>query len=474
MNITFKQGIIKYPITGSQQNFLTKNGDNVNLVASNGSTLLNIAHGNTNYIYEEFNSIINAWIGPFIGGNEYWLYWNIDTLSGIRTFGYTSIQPINSISAPTSPTTGQHWFDLSTNKMMVWETSIWRNVIRVFAAHYNGVNFTSQSSGIGTFDYAGSQVGITATSSVAGKILFFNSKPVLQTTREFFTTESIFNVNGSNIDTLRLESSYTIVKAEANLSEFRVIKYTSDGVVNYAQYSDADSVLGIITENVIINGLTNITLDGVVVNPTWSWATIGQNLWVDTNGLLVNADPHTTDIISNPTQYQPIAKVLSPISIIFDPNYAISLNVGTTTNDEVDAINVTFTSSTGIISSNVKTALDELNTNKANLTGAIYTGEVLLAANPTCDFAASTKLYVDNSIGDIAMNPNMTPTLDDILYWDSVQWINKPLALSLTDLTDVVTPLTPNDGDILYYESSTTTWKTQAISNLSVIDGGTF
>ena len=72
------------------------------------------------------------------------------------------------------------------------------------------------------------------------------------------------------------------------------------------------------------------------------------------------------------------------------------------------------------------------------------------------------------------MNPNMTPTLDDILYWDSVQWINKPLALSLTDLTDVVTPLTPNDGDILYYESSTTTWKTQAISNLSVIDGGTF
>jgi len=470
MNITFKQGIIRYPTTGSSQSFLKKSGTTVDLLADNGSTLVTFAHGTSDYTYEELLTVSNAWIGPFSAGSEYWLYWDLDTLTGLRTFGYTELQPAISSTKPSAPLQGQHWYDLATNKMMVWETTVWRNVIRVFSAYYDGIDFASMGLGVGSFPFAGSQVGITNIQAVAGKLLFSdNGKPILKANKEFFTTESVFNVNGSNIDTLRLESSYEIVKANETLARYHVVHYIDDNIVEFADYSDANSILGMVTEDVIINGLTNVILNGVINNSSWNFADpIGALLWVSEAGELVNADPHLTDVINNPKQHPSIAKVISPTSILFQPTYQTEIDViakinpATTgelgvvklTTDAIDglhpivvtdtdprltdertalphvhdALNTVFATDSGMTSINVRNALDELNDGKADIAGTTFTGSVLLSGTPTTNLEAANKKYVDdlvsglswiepiqfvNVIGDTLGTPPATPLVSD-------------------------------------------------------------
>lgn len=322
MNITFKQGIIKYPSSNNLQNFLQTSNNGVNLNTNNESILITFTHGSSNYTFEEFNNISDAWLHNFEVTSEYWLYWDIDTISGIRSFGFTEIMPTISATKPSSPITDQHWFDLGSNKMYVFETSVWRPVIRVFAAYYDSLNFFSMGGGLANYSFAGSQIGINNINDVSGKILYFDNKPILTKTKELFTTESIFNINGSNIDSLRLESSYNIVKANETLPKYHVVKYVAEDTVELANYSDSNQLIGIITEDTIINDLTNIILDGVIINTSWNWTeSIGTKLWINANGELISSDPHLIDNILNPIQYNPIAKILSSNSIILRQTY---------------------------------------------------------------------------------------------------------------------------------------------------------
>ena len=443
MNITFKQGIIKYPTTGILQSFLQRNGDNVNLLADNGSTLVTFTHGSSNYIYEELLTVTDAWIGAFASGGSYWLYWDVNTLTGVRTFGHTILQPATSVAKPSSPTEGQHWFDLANNKMFVYESGIWRNVIRVFAAFYDGINFSSMSSGILNFPFAGSQTGATNVNEVAGKILFNDlDKPILRTNRELYHTESIFNVNGSNIDTLRLESSYEIVAANETLPSYHVVNYVAEGKVELAGYNDVDSILAMVTEDATLGSLANVILSGIVSNPSWNYTDdVGTPLWVLENGELVDTDPHFTNIISYPRQNPAIAKVVSSTSLLFQPTYQGDITVENSNpvatvleagivkistnpvssispiavsdtdprliDDRTplphthDAIDTPFASGSGLASIDVRNALDELNDSKADIAGTTFTGTVLLHSDPFTNLQAATKKYVDDLVSGL-------------------------------------------------------------------------
>lgn len=516
MNITFKQGIIKYPASGAQQTFLQKNGTDVNLVADNGSTLINFAHGNSNYIFEEFSTISQAWIGPFNVGIEYWLYWNIDTLTGARTFGHTLLAPLISANKPSAPLTGQHWYDLANNKMFVFETSIWRPVIRVFSTFYDGIDFSSMGIGIGAFPYAGSQVGITSINDVAGKILFNDDgKPVLKANREFYTSESIFNINGTNIDTLRLESLYNVVKANETLPKYHVVTYVDDGIVELANYNDTDSIIAIVTEDAIIEQTANVILSGIVINLAWNFTdAIGSPLWVSENGELVNVDPHIADVVLNNKQYPPVAKILSPNSILFEPTYQtdaeISIDLNPATLNELgvvklstaptnsfqpvvvtdtdprlfnsrtplphvhDSEEVTFASNSGLISTNVEAGLDELNivvVDKADLAGATFTGDVILNGSPTVDLQAANKKYVDDLVNGLSW-------IEAIQFINVINnsILNNPASPEISDTYIIPAGVTLNDwsafveGDIIQWTGSLWLW----LDNLSNNTGSRF
>lgn len=468
MNITFRNGIIKYPNSGNSQGFLQINGTSVDLLTSNSSILLNFSHGTSNYTFEEFSDISAAWFGPFNSGTDYWLYWDIDTQTGLRTFGHTEINPVFQSIKPNPSLHGQIWFDETDYTHYVLDGIIWKKVIRVFAAKYDGITFTPLGLGFPNEPYAGSQVGITNISDIAGKILYgTDSKPTLKRNREFHTTESIFNINGSNIDSLRLESSFDIVKANETIPKYSVVTYIDDSLVALANYTDVESILGIITEDTIAGNTGNIILSGTITNPLWNFSEpVGSNIWVSQNGELVLTDPNNSNNILFPEPQPPIAKLLSTNTILFTPSYIPNIlrnidtasttipgivklssapinpadpivitntdprlsNARTPLTHTHDSESITFASNSTLTSINVENALDELDSKKSNITGTTFTGTVTLNNDPTNSLEAATKKYVDekvtglswidpiqfiNLIADSILSPPNSPEISD-------------------------------------------------------------
>lgn len=97
MRINFRQGIVSHQPGG----FLQVSGSVVNILAATRPVTVTLAHKDTNYTYSEDNSVNNPWVGPFTDPN-YWLYWDFDTLTFVRTFNYTTIEPIAQAVEPGS------------------------------------------------------------------------------------------------------------------------------------------------------------------------------------------------------------------------------------------------------------------------------------------------------------------------------------------------------------------------------------
>ena len=91
MRLTFRQGVVSHQTGG----FLFLNGSgNVDLDASNRPAVVTIAHRGVDYLWSEDADYDDAWIGPFASNVYYWLYWNFDPLTFVRTFGYTTLEPV--------------------------------------------------------------------------------------------------------------------------------------------------------------------------------------------------------------------------------------------------------------------------------------------------------------------------------------------------------------------------------------------
>lgn len=97
MRLTFRQGVVSHQTGGFL--YLNLNG-NVDLAASNRPTVVTVAHGNVDYLWSEDASIEDAWVGPFSPSVYYWLYWDFNSLTFERSFGYTTLEPVYQPVAP--------------------------------------------------------------------------------------------------------------------------------------------------------------------------------------------------------------------------------------------------------------------------------------------------------------------------------------------------------------------------------------
>jgi len=75
-----------------------------------------------------------------------------------------------------------------------------------------------------------------------------------------------------------------------------LLEEMDDGKVDLAQYDDiGNTVLGILTEDLLYDEVGSIIIQGVITNPDWNWTTgttpvpVGSELWVD-NGNLVTEE----------------------------------------------------------------------------------------------------------------------------------------------------------------------------------------
>lgn len=453
MQVPFRQGIITYPVVGGNQNFLLPTGNYVTLNTSNGRTDITFAHKDANYLISESVTINNAW-GPIPVSTDAWLFWNIDLISGQRTFGFTLVAPLFGPLAPTSPVEDQHWFDTTETVMKVYINGHWREVVRVFAAKVNNGVFSPLGS-ILSLPYAGTQAGLTGN-NFTGRIVFDNiGKPIRRDNNTLFTTTDQFFVQGSPVNTMKLEANVLQARATENMASFHVVKWSAFDTINLANYNDLnETVIGMLMEDVLNGNIATVITQGVVTNPSWNWTTVGAPLWVEENGELTDVDPNTVSLILYPKRKPPIARVLSPTQIFFDqglggmgekgdPGDLPPLPVATTTVQGIaklsvaatnpadpivvgtndprligapfaplvhthTATQVSVTPYTNFSGPNSQLALQQLDDAKVDIAGDTMTGFLTLNANPVNPLHAATKQYVDAVIPSVDTLTNTT------------------------------------------------------------------
>jgi len=268
-----------------------------------------------NYLYSEHQIILDAWVGPFTTGKNYWLYWDIDLASGVRTFGHTLCAPI---AQSTPPPENQliadlHWFDTTVNKMKVYNGNSFVERLRVFAAKLiNGATF--QSLSIRAPDFTGTQVGLEIP-SLAGALVFDSvGQPIRTGDGAFFTTEDSFVTGVPTGASLKINS--TLVPAAANqpLTKFQVVQFVAFNKIGPAAPSlTNDVVLGMIDRDLAATEVTNIAIQGLIFNEEWDFTSAGVNasIFVGVGGIV-----SLTPVF--PTQFS-IGRVIDKQTILFSP-----------------------------------------------------------------------------------------------------------------------------------------------------------
>lgn len=374
---------------------------------------------------------------------------------------------------------GRHWFDITNFRHYVREFGAWREILRVFVGSVFNSTFTSESIDAPLF--TGTQIGILQ-SNASGRILFDESgNAIRRGDGTFITTEDDLFTNAARVDAIRLESNVAVLQNtdSAAVAAFQVIAVKSggaqDGTFRTAQYEDTGlTVLGLLTEDTLINDYGGVVIQGVVTNPNWNWSVAGIPLWVD-NGALVEDDPHVINNILHPVGQVPTARVLSRDTVVFEQGLGgkgdtgppgsviVTCTPATTTTlgcvtltvpptnpslpivaEDNDprlsdarvplahihpATDITFLPCGGVSSLNVQGAICELDAEKLSLTGGTLSGFLTLHANPVNPFHAATKQYVDaliagliwldpieypNLISDALSTPPVSPLFGDV------------------------------------------------------------
>ena len=313
--INFRQGIVRHQTdTLGNPIFLNLNGNVVDLVVAPDFTTIAFIQGTSDYLYTETQSVAGAW-GPF-GVLDYWLYWNMNPATGIVTRGFTTIEPVQQSTPPISPTTGQMWFNITTNEWFEYNGVAFVSVLRVFACRLAG-GTAIESMSIDSPKFTGTQVGLTTPARVGSLIFSTNGLPIFKEKKHFFTTEDRFLTGVPTGASLRVNSIIITGQADRPLAAYSVVQYNDFATIGPANpYAQGLRLYGIIEEDATTNEVVNFITEGMVTNPAWDWITAGASantpVYVG-NGGIIGLSP------AAPNQL-PVGVVTGRKEILFAPS----------------------------------------------------------------------------------------------------------------------------------------------------------
>lgn len=322
MKLTFRQGIARQQTdTSGTPLFLQKTGSNtITLYVSPTPTLLTFAHGiQTDYLFEERKTVTDAWKGPFEVNVDYWLFWDLDLLSGFRTFGHTTVEPITSAAKPLGQVAAdQHWFDLVSQKMMVYSNGRWIEKIRVFAGKLD-------EGAILIPNKIGSQVGLIVA-SVSGFLIFDDEDNAVKKfdrfgKGKFLTTESPLSTQVSKLANFKLEASAIDGQAVEFIPSYYVVAFRGERQLGLASNTTPYfPAIGLSIEEMGIGEVRTFISRGYVTNEQWDWQVpAGSKLFSGTTGELVTDVPQTYSL-------QQVATVISSRTVFIDIKQIIILD----------------------------------------------------------------------------------------------------------------------------------------------------
>lgn len=409
MRTPFRQGIVKAPAS-----FLVPTGGTVSLnIAPLDHALVTFADGDANYLIAERQSVPNAWSGPFTAGTDYWLYWDINNRTGVRTFGYTLREPVEGNVAPLTPAPDQHWFDTANKRMKVWNATSgqWVNKIRVFAAKLQaGSVLVSMSYESPAF--TGTQVGLfQSIPAVAGALVFdINGDPVRRSNGTFFTTEDAVTTGISSAAMVKLGSVVIDAVAAENIPAYSIVRFSDFHQIELASnYVSVNGTYGLIEMDATTGAVVNVVMEGVITNPNWDWSAAGVNapLFSDETGQLTTIQPPNGVVVATVIDTNTI--LLRAAIVTYTEGQGVVLPTltlqeeGVTVQEEVTVLNVvganvTATAGavgTGIITVSVPTppsltVEEEGSSVQTNVTSLNFVGANVTAAAGTAGEAVIT------------------------------------------------------------------------------------
>lgn len=292
MKINFRQGIVRYQTDlASNPAFLQKHsmsGDFIDLMVQPDPTIINFAHGTADYLVEESRTVIKAW-GPVVPlGQTQYLYWDLSLLDGTLSHGYTLLPIIITSSQPSSPTIDQHWFDLGSNQMKVWNGVKWQVRVRVFSAVYD-------SSAILNPYYVGSQVGLSNVDCDSGNIIYGkDDKPLRHSDGTLFTSSEQATVGRNSSSSVSFDAQVIHAMATEFMSEYSLVSFSAPDRIELASHTNVNrQVNGIILEDLHLDEIGRVITHGRITNELWSWpaANIGKPLFCGPSGEVTLTPP---------------------------------------------------------------------------------------------------------------------------------------------------------------------------------------
>jgi hypothetical protein len=303
MIISFRQGIIS-----GQTNFITFANNVVSINVDQQYLDVAFAFGATNYLFSEVENVTGAW-GPFSTNINYWLYWDIDVKSGLRTYGSTTIAPSYGSALPTTNLQiNQHFFNTATKMMMVWNGVSWDQRLRVFAGQL-------QSNGILVPNSFGSQVGLYGNIAIGYILYDVNSNPLTRqsgsTNNYFVTTEDKVHTQYDVMNAYKIDGLLMNGIASEPIPQYYCVTWKGPlqlGVASYVNYEYP--CVGISTNATGLNQLTQFVTKGFITNyGGWNW-TVEPN-----TPLFVGSTGEITTTVPNQYSLQKIGHVVSPDTI---------------------------------------------------------------------------------------------------------------------------------------------------------------
>jgi hypothetical protein len=284
MLLNFRQGIQKK----ATASMLQLSGNSVDLISTQQFPLISFAHRDEEYLFREPENVIGAW--SFAPGDTVWLFWDIDTNTGERSFGTTQVEPQFGTSLPTNPSDNLHFFLTGQRAMFVWENSTWVNKIRVFAGKVeNGITLTEEGEG--------SQVGLNEK-ILAGYLLFNEHGPfkVQKSSRDFYfvTSETTLISQDNPLNEYKLEFNAIRAMTISPIPEGHGVSWVDRGEINMSSNTTPQfPCVGICKKSVGPNELTSFVTDGYLESQSFDFDTseYGKPLWIGSNGELTTTTP---------------------------------------------------------------------------------------------------------------------------------------------------------------------------------------
>jgi len=308
MLLSFRQGLVQIQTSPL---FLSKVGNYVRLNCDTTPFIATFAHGSSNYLLIESETLASAWSGPFLNTNNYYLYIDIDITSGVRTFGYTTIAPTYGATAPGSPAADHHFFDIREKVMKVRTNNRWIDKIRLFVGYL-------QSGSIVNAYSVGTTVGLNQTNT-SGQILFDDAGfPLKRSDRfgkgAFLTTESNISYQGNLQQTAKPEATVTLTKAVETIPANYCVCYKDFNKIGLASSTDiTHPCVGVAVSTFVSGEVAQFVKYGKISNPDlWNWTQAPLSpIFVGKNGEITASIPQEYS-------FQKIGYIVDSTSVFID------------------------------------------------------------------------------------------------------------------------------------------------------------